>query len=382
MPHLLVRLLEWNERANALNLGREWADDFGLSTLPDVRLVTRPHPHVAFRLGFPEFRKILSYAPFAVVLSDEKPPAWASLLKSLGCPVVGEEMLRQDLFGEQADWTQSSLNGDKLLKDLAAAEKITILDEGVAPREGDGLTIGTDILSAFADPAPDYHLHRVRSFNIPLPEDEALNIASPDEDSFVAGQPVLPLYVRHELPEIYERCIIRSSALWPTAGLPAPSSLVGATEIFRCANQAFSAPYAHLVIAMREAGITTPVVYRMHEDRLTGLTDPQAAMDLTFLTMNYGPFAIDKEMGGSSEGVQPLVIRVDLRDMNAGFVTSGVADWIAKCRGQSMDALERTWVSAPPQFRDFLGSLGYQESAPPSEVPQVTISLPPLLPLA
>lgn len=377
MPHTVVRLIDWNETADPLKLGKQWQEEFKLAQTPDVRIVQRPHPHIAFRLGFPEFRMICAYAPHVVVLSNKKKPAWTSLLTDLGCPVVKEENVKAHHFPEEATWTKSHLSGNVLGR-LKEAERVTILAEGVAPEEGDGVTIGTDVFAPFADPAPDFYLHRMRSVQIPLPEGEPINVASLTEDAYVAGQPVLPLVVRHEVEEAYAKAIVRSSALWPTIGVPSAGTLVGATEVYRFGDRSVVAPYAHLLVALRAAGLTCPILYRMSQTEKTEVIDPQVAMDFASMMQK---FELQFADGRDHADVKPLSIRVDLKDMEAGFVSSGLAEWLARVRGVSDGAIEKTWVQAPGTFGDFLMSLGYQEGEPPSGTPQVMINLPAMMPL-
>lgn len=352
---------------------------------PPLQIVRACAPHVAIRRGYPEVREVLAFAPDAVLVTAMKGTPSARILAGLGAPVLAVDKLGKKALPQEASWTAPTLESPGMIDQIRTRGKLTVLDRRLGPREGDGSTLSLNPLG-FAIPGVDWFLWRSRSINIPRPDDRGLAVICPPEDYVVAGAHVTPMLLLPDTTALpaFNRAIVRSSVLWPSSR-PHPEfvsggRLYGTTETTRMYGTVWSLPISQLVIGLRRAGVTEPVHFRTHRELTSELLSPQIAMELAMLNQRFGPFSFSLD-GVEAEIYDPLVIRIDGRDVEAGYLSSGLADWLGVWRGQDSAALDATWIEGQGQAADFVLSVGYQQGSAPEGTPEVMLTPVPLYPL-
>lgn len=256
MSVLIVRVLDHDEpdrlvaaRDGVGSLPALWRKRTGGQQMAVFQTVRLDHPHVSWRNGFAPLRRLLAIAPHAVMTGGRSLPPWAGLLKSSGIPVFAEDQAEWPAIGDEARWTRPVLDAKGLIEKARKASRITLLGEGVAVREGDGLTVGTDLMSAFAIPAPDVWICRRRVTQLQFPDRQGTVYTVPDEDTLLLGEPSIAVAGRTSDPEAISRALVRSSSVWPTVGLRGgQGSLVSVSEVWRCGDDVWSRPEIQLLL--------------------------------------------------------------------------------------------------------------------------------------
>lgn len=339
--------------------------------------------HTIYRSGFPGFRRLLATAPHAVMTGGKRPPAWAGMLAATGLPVFAEDQADWpvDKLGPDARWTRPTLSAPGLVEKARAAHRITLLGEGVAARPDDGFSVATDLFGAFATPAPSCWICRRRVLHLPFPERQGTVYTCPPEDTALLGEPSVAIAGRTTDASAMSTALIRSSAVWPTVGLKGAGALVSVPEVWRTADGTWSRPEIQLALLLRQAGVKAPIVWRMLAADLAGELPAQMALELGTLIQVAGPFTIEAD-GEPREAGRPVNLHIEMRDVRLGFLMTGLAEWIARCRGSSGSLLDSTFVQADGEIIDNVAASGYRVNEPaPEGTPVVYLGLPPLAPL-
>lgn len=392
MQKLLVYLAAASENLDQEGateaLGRQVATALGLSQgrLPALHIVRAAHPHNAIRRGLPEVREVLALAPDAVLVRGMKGTPSARALAGLGIPVLTVDKLRSTALPASASWTNPTLDSEGLVNEIREKRKLTVLDRRLTPRTEDGAVLSLNPLG-FALGGIGWFMWRTRAVNIPRPDDRGLAVICPPEDYVVAGAHVTPMMLVPDTSALpaFARAVVRSSVLWPSTR-PHPEFVSGgrlysSSEVCRAGERVWSLPVSLVTIGLRRAGVTEPVHFRTHQEVATELMNPQTALELALLNEHFGPFSFDVE-GTEPEEYRPLCLRIECRDVEAGYLSSGIADWLGTWRGRGTAALEQTWIEGTGQVADFVLSEGYQPGPAPAGTPEVMLTPVPLFPMA
>lgn len=369
-------------------LGRQIGSALGLAQgqLPVLHIVRAAHPHNAIRRGLPEVREVLALAPDAVVVRGMKGTPSARLLAGFGIPVVTVDKLGRTGLPATASWTCPALEAAGLIAAIREQKKLTVLDRRLTPHTDDGAVLSLNPLG-FALEGISWFMWRSRAVNIPRPDDRGLAVVCPPEDYIVAGAHVTPMMLVPDTSALpaFQQAIVRSSVLWPSTRphleFVSGGRLYGTSEVCRTGVRLWALPISLLTIGLRRAGVTEPVHFRTHSEVASELMNPQTALELALLNEHFGPFSFDVQ-GEEPERYRPLCLRIECRDVEAGYLSSGIADWLGTWRGRNAAAQEQTWIEGSGQVVDFVMSEGYQAGPAPSGTPEVMLTPVPLFPMA
>lgn len=370
----------------------------------EVRLevITRARPELAPLEGFSEIGAVCRAAPRLVVQHPAK--AWDRWLVERGVPTltwpinVRDETTRQILVtARDSSWTLPSLLGN-VKGVVEQASKVTILGEGVAPREDDGVTIGLGAFSAYTDPVPNFFLSRRAPFSCPAndPSDTAVGLrrdallrektpyirfgmihgaaitqaSTPEErEAAKRAQEQREVFANTMMPRI----VCQASLLEPPPVNEFKSMLWSPYNEITVQEGVATSPLVRLGIAVR-ALTQAAVQVRLHPHSSRRLT-PQMAVELNILEA----LNIKLDMEGETVAGKPLHIRYEGNDLRLGAGAAALAEWLALERGA---ACATTRITAGDEVTAAFKEKGIGVADDiPDDIPVVTLRPFPLVPI-
>jgi len=354
------------------------------------RVVTRAAGTAAAAQGFPEIAAVLHQAPRLVVRMRPRP--WDEWLIERRVPLVDwppDPQLAAEAARSLA-WMDPAFGGE-IVRALGAAKEVVIVPPGnrfLAPEEG-RLQIGIGLLSAFADPGPDFVVRTPVDVAVPVRSAETV-VGFPIGSQYARSRRTLPFRLVLEDSGLNER-VLRKSVSWitfvdgDTGDLDRCSSILFSplrrVALASRTNQLFAMTSSVVAAAIRKTSPDADLPIRVRENGASlGVIQGHEAFERLNAEKVLGlKWELAEEEPNPERRARSLEVKVPSGDLQFQDAASDIAGWVAAVR--RLD-LARTRVRGNPEVEAAAATHGMDLEASADDLVRVRLAPLPLMPVA
>lgn len=356
------------------NLQKKLAEILPVKNRIDFQKVTRTPATGSLRAGFQEYRIACELAPNLIVTDAAQP--WDSVLTQCGIPflALNEELDKESLQVvannlDQTQWTHPMFSRGIAPQELAEAEVLTVLADGVHRLDSDeGTVIALNPMEMFADPEPDYFINNEFMLRVPIFQEGTSVVRNKWYDTLDANALNLPFKLEVNEVAFWQKCIERRYLCRGALDLKGPYLIWSPFPQMVIEGQRIGSPAIGVIASLRQINPEAKIVYRWrnfagYEVAATEVLEHMLLRDKFNVEIQTAEMDI-------CEHAKPIIVHFQPYDLDLTHAGTYMAQWLMTHRSQ---ATMETAVKGSQEMMPFITAYGFLEPNELEEAQTITV---------